>query len=121
MDLFGKARRTVGEHIKNIYKEGELDEKSTWREFRQVKKEGGREVTRFVSLYNLDVIISVGYRVKSQTGVEFRKWATNRLKEYLIQGYSINKELLKKEKTRILNQKKKLTTLILNLLNLKKF
>lgn len=94
MELFGKARRTIGEHIKNIYQEGELDKESTWREFRQVQKEGERKVTRKVSIYNLDVIISVGYRVKSQVGIEFRKWATGKLKEYLIQGYSINKELL---------------------------
>ena len=94
MDLFGKARRTIGEHIKNIYEEGELDREATWREFRQVQKEGEREVSRKVSIYNLDVIISVGYRVKSQVGIEFRKWATQRLKEYLLKGYSINQKLL---------------------------
>lgn len=87
MDLFGKARRTIGGHIKNIYEEGELDRESTWWEFRQVQKEGEREVSRKVSIYNLDVIISVGYRVKSQVGIEFRKWATQRLKEYLLKGY----------------------------------
>ena len=76
MDLFGKARRTIEYHIKNIYEEGELDKTSTWRDFRQVQKEGGREVSRKVSIYSLDVIISVGYRVKSQVGTEFRKWAT---------------------------------------------
>ena len=86
MDLFGKARRTIGEHIKNIYEEGELDKDSTWWEFRQVQKEGNREVSRKVSVYNLDVIISVGYRVKSQVGTEFRKWATQKLKEHLIKG-----------------------------------
>ena len=64
MDLFGKARRTIEYHIKNIYEEGELDKASTWRDFRQVQKEGAREVSRKVSLYNLNVIISVGYRVK---------------------------------------------------------
>ncbi len=61
MDLFGKARRTIGEHIKNIYSEGELDKDSTWREFRQVQKEGEREVSREIPVYNLEVIISVGY------------------------------------------------------------
>lgn|SRR5690606_2383113 len=101
MDLFGKARRTIGEHIKNIYKEGELDKDSTWREFRQVQKEGGREVSRKISSYNLDVIISVGYRVKSQVGIEFRKWATQKLKEYLIKGYSVNDLLLLKERGRV--------------------
>jgi death-on-curing family protein len=106
MELFNKARRTIGEHIKNIYKEGELDKNSTWREIRQVQKEGGREVSRRVSVYNLDIIISVGYRVKSQVGIEFRKWATSKLKEYLIQGFSINKELLqvKSEKIRELEK-----------------
>lgn len=82
MDLFGKARRTIGEHIKNIYEEGELDKESTWREFRQVQIEGKREVSRKVSIYNLDVIISVGYRVKSQVGTEFRKWANQKLKDF---------------------------------------
>ncbi|MCH8534726.1 MAG: virulence RhuM family protein [Flavobacteriaceae bacterium] len=98
MDLFGKARRTIGAHIQNIYDEGELDKNSTWREFRQVQKEGSREVTRKIAAYNLDVIISVGYRVKSAVGTEFRKWATKKLKEHLIVGYTINKELLKNEK-----------------------
>jgi predicted transcriptional regulator len=101
MKLFGKARRTIGEHIKNIYKEGELDKESTWREFRQVQKEGEREVSRKVTIYNLDVIISVGYRVKSQVGTEFRKWATQRLKEYLLKGYSINQKLLQTEQQKV--------------------
>lgn len=101
MDLFGKARRTIGEHIKNIYEEGELDMESTWREFRQVQKEGEREVSRKVTIYNLDVIISVGYRVKSQVGIEFRKWATQRLKDYLIQGYSINEKRLEQKNQEI--------------------
>ncbi len=91
MDLFGKARRTIEYHIKNIYEEGELDKEATWRDFRQVQIEGEREVSRKISVYNLDVIISVGYRVKSQVGTEFRKWATQRLKEYLLKGYSVNK------------------------------
>lgn len=93
IELFGKARRTVGEHINNIYDEGELDKSSTWREFRQVQKEGQREVSRKVQQYNLDVVISVGYRVKSQTGIEFRKWATRKLKEYLIKGYTLNQQI----------------------------
>jgi len=111
MELFGKARRTIGEHIKNIYEEGELDKESTWREFRQVQKEGERKVSRKVSIYNLDVIISVGYRVKSQVGIEFRKWATRRLKEYLLRGYTINKELLKKEQNRVSALHKELSVL----------
>jgi len=111
MDLFGKARRTIGEHINNIYEEGELDKESTWREFRQVQKEGEREVLRKVSIYNLDIIISVGYRVKSKVGTEFRKWATKRLKEYLLKGYSVNKELLKKEQNRIADLQKEISIL----------
>ena len=111
MELFGKARRTIGEHIKNIYEEGELDKESTWREFRQVQKEGEREVSRKVSIYNLDIIISVGYRVKSQVGTEFRKWATQRLKEYLLRGYSVNKELLKKEQNKVSDLQKEVFTL----------
>jgi hypothetical protein len=93
VELFGKARRTIGEHINNLYEEGELDKSSTWREFRQVQKEGQREVTRNVPQYNLDVIISVGYRVKSKTGIEFRKWATKKLKEHLIKGYTLNQNI----------------------------
>jgi hypothetical protein len=101
MDLFGKARRTIGGHIKNIYEEGELDKDSIWREFRQVQKEGDREVSRKVSIYNLDIIISVGYRVKSQVGTEFRKWATQRLKEYFLKGYSINQKLFQTEQRKV--------------------
>lgn len=93
VELFGKARRTIGEHITNIYEEGELDKSSTWREFRQVQKEGKREVSRKVQQYNLDIVISVGYRVKSQTGIEFRKWATRKLKEHLIKGYTLNQKI----------------------------
>ena len=93
-ELFGKARRTIGEHIRNIYKEGELDQKSTWRNFRQVQKEGERDISRTISAFNLDVVISVGYRVKSSVGVEFRRWATQRLKDYLIKGYAVNQERL---------------------------
>ncbi len=111
MELFGKARRTIEYHIKNIYEEGELDRASTWRDFRQVQKEGKREVSRKISVYNLDVVISVGYRVKSQVGIEFRKWATRRLKEYLLKGYTINKELLKKEQNRVSALHKELSVL----------
>ena len=111
MDLFGKARRTIGEHIKNIYEEGELDQESTWREFRQVQKEGERKVKREVSAYNLDVVISVGYRVKSPVGIEFRKWATQRLKDYLVKGYAINSELLSKQGQKIIQLENQLDIL----------
>ena len=96
--LFDKGVPTINEHIKNIYKEGELEEKSTIRKFRIVQKEGRRMVERDVDFYNLDVIISVGYRVKSLRGTQFRIWATKTLKNHLIKGYTINeKRLLEKE------------------------
>jgi len=81
--LFGKGRSTITEHIGNIYSEEELIAEATSRKFRQVRLEGTREVERDIEYYNLDVIISVGYRVKSQQGTQFRIWATQRLKEYL--------------------------------------
>jgi death-on-curing family protein len=92
--LFDKGVPTINEHIKNIYKEGELQENSTIRKFRIVQKEGKRQVERDVDFYNLDVIISVGYRVKSFRGTQFRIWATKTLKEHLIKGYTINEQRL---------------------------
>ena len=74
--LFGKGRSTITEHIINVYKEGELEQKRTCRKFRQVRQEGLRTIEREIEYYNLDVIISVGYRVKSQQGTHFRIWAT---------------------------------------------
>jgi hypothetical protein len=92
--LFSKDIRTINEHIKNIYKERELEKNSTIRKFRIVQKEGKREVERSVDFYNLDVIISVGYRVKSLRGTQFRIWATKTLKDHLIKGYTINEKRL---------------------------
>jgi death-on-curing family protein len=94
-ELFNKGIATINEHIKNIYKERELKEKSTIRNFRIVQKEGKRSVERNVVFYNLDVIISVGYRVKSKQGTQFRIWATNVLKKHLVDGYTINEKRLK--------------------------
>ncbi|MBW2596464.1 MAG: virulence RhuM family protein [Deltaproteobacteria bacterium] len=94
-ELFAKDKRTISEHIGNIYKEGELVKESTVRKFRTVQKEGSRTVERDRDHFNLDVIISVGYRVKSHRGTQFRKWATERLKEYIIKGFTMNDELLK--------------------------
>jgi len=88
-ELFEKDVRTVNEHIGNIYKEKELIKSSTIRKFRIVQKEGNRQVERTRSGYSLDVIISVGYRVNSKRGTQFRIWATNVLKEHLIKGYTI--------------------------------
>ena len=79
-ELFQSSRTNIVEHIKNIYSEGELDQNSTCREFRQVRKEGNREVKRNITYYNLDMIISLGYRIKSSVATRFRIWATERLK-----------------------------------------
>ena len=110
--LFGKAKRTISEHISNIYFEEELDKKSTWRKSRLVQLEGNRKVERNVDYYNLDVIISVGYRVKSKRGIEFRKWATKKLKEHLIKGYTINESRLEqlKKTIQIVQRASKITT-----------
>ncbi|MBP3806987.1 MAG: virulence RhuM family protein [Eubacterium sp.] len=94
-ELFQTSRTNVVDHIKNIYEEGELDEISTCRKFRQVRMEGSRQVTRELPFYNLDMIISLGYRVKSSTATHFRKWATQRLKEYIIKGFTIDDDRLK--------------------------
>ena len=94
-ELFQTSRTNVVEHIKHIYEEGELDEISTCRNFRQVRKEGNREVTRQIPHYNLDMIISLGYRIKSMIATRFRQWATKRLKEYMIKGFTIDDERLK--------------------------
>lgn len=94
-ELFQTSRTNVVEHIKHIYEEGELDEISTCRNFRQVRKEGNREVTRQIPYYNLDMIISLGYRIKSVIATRFRQWATQRLKEYMIKGFTIDDERLK--------------------------
>lgn len=94
-DLFQTSRTNVVEHIKHIYEEGELDEQSTCRNFRQVRQEGSREVARNIPYYNLDMIISLGYRVKSSVATRFRRWATERLKEYMIKGFTMDDERLK--------------------------
>ncbi|WP_200770524.1 virulence RhuM family protein [Sulfurivirga caldicuralii] len=92
--LFGRDVKTIGKHIANVFREGELDRAATVAKFATVQKEGGREVIRQVEYYNLDVIISVGYRVKSLQGTRFRIWATQRLKDYLLKGYAINQRRL---------------------------
>lgn len=94
-NLFGKGRSTVAEHIANVFDEGELEQIRTCRKFRQIRMEGNREVEREIDHYNLDVIISVGYRVKSPQGTQFRIWATQRLKEYIIKGFTLNEDRFK--------------------------
>jgi len=96
-ELFGKDLRTISEHVGNVYEEDELGREATIRKFRIVRQEGNRQVRRAIDHYNLDVIISVGYRVKSQRGVRFRQWATRVLREHLTQGYSLNEHRLARQ------------------------
>ena len=94
-ELFQTSRTNVVEHIQHIYEEGELVAAATCREFRQVRTEGAREVARNMALYNLDMILSVGYRVKSAVATRFRIWATQQLREYILKGFLLNDERLK--------------------------
>lgn len=93
-DIFGRDKSVISRHLRNIFKEGELDPVSTVAKNATVQKEGNRLVERNIEFYNLDVIISVGYRVNSKAGTQFRIWATQRLKEYLVQGYTLNQKRL---------------------------
>ncbi len=95
-ELYQTSRTNVVEHIKHIYEEQELDENSTCRNFRQVRIEGSRQVEREMLFYNLDMIISLGYRIKSRIATHFRQWATQRLKEYMIKGFTLDDDRLKK-------------------------
>ncbi len=103
-ELFDKDVRTINDHVKKIYKDRELEEDATIRKFRIVQKEGKREVSRDVLHYNLDVIISVGYKVNSKTATKFRQWATKVLKEYIYNGFAINREKITQQ--RLLNLEK---------------
>ena len=94
-ELFQRDRSTIQRHVKKIYEEGELQPDSTCAFFAQVQTEGKRQVERQIPIYNLDMIISVGYRVNSHRGVQFRQWATQVLKEYMIKGFALNDDLLK--------------------------
>ena len=94
-ELFQRDRSTIQRHIKRIYEDGELKEDSTCAFFAQVQREGNRQIKRNIPTYNLDMIISVGYRVNSYRGVQFRQWASRVLKEYMIKGFALNDELLK--------------------------
>jgi len=118
-DLFDKDSDTIGLHLRNIYKSGELTEEATTEKYSVVQKEGSRNVNRNLKLYNLDAIISVGYRVNSKKGVQFRIWANQVIKDYLIKGYALNEKRLKSQNenltslketvlvlTKIVNQKK---------------
>lgn len=94
-ELFGRAKSTISEHIKNVFEEGELDQSTTVRKYRTVQIEGERKVERELEYYNLDAIISVGYRVKSHRGTQFRIWATKVLRDYIIKGFALDDERLK--------------------------
>ena len=96
-ELFDKNSDTIGLHLRNIYKSGELEENLTTEKYSVVQKEGKRKVRREIKFYNLDAIISVGYKVNSKRGVLFRKWATQLLKDYLIKGYTLNQQRLQKQ------------------------
>jgi hypothetical protein len=91
--LFGRDVKTIGKHINNVFIEGELQKSATVANFATVQKEGGRTIERQIEYYNLDVIISVGYRVKSKQGTQFRIWATNVLRDYLLKGYAVNNRM----------------------------
>ena len=93
VELFQTTKQNVSLHVGNVFKEGELEQASTVKEYLTVQKEGGRNVSRQVKYYNLDVIISVGYRVKSKRGTAFRIWARNVLKDYLVKGYAVNQRI----------------------------
>ena len=97
-NLFGTSRTNLTDHIRNIYEENELDEKSTSRLFRQVQTEGNRKVVRNILHYNLDLIISVGYRIKSKVATKFRIWSLGVIKDHLLKGYSINESKLVESK-----------------------
>ena len=94
-ELFQRNKSTISRHIKNVFEEGELDSKRTVANFATVQNEGGREVERSIEYYNLDVIISVGYRVKSLRGTQFRIWAMQILKEYMQKGFALDDTRLK--------------------------
>lgn len=105
VELFQSSKANISEHIKHVFQSGELDKDSTVRNFRTVGKEGERSVVRNLKHYNLDLVISVGYRVNSIRGSQFRIWANKILKEYLIKGYAINEKLLKEQAEQLANLK----------------
>lgn len=97
VELFQTTKQNVSLHVGNVFKEGELEQESTVKEYLTVQKEGERKVSREIKYYNLDVIISVGYRVKSKRGIAFRIWANKVLKQYLIKGYAVNERIRKEQ------------------------
>lgn len=118
-DLFQRDKSVISRHIRNIYEESELGSEGTVAKFATVQKEGGREVERNIEFYNLDIIISVGYRIKSQRGTQFRIWANKILKDHLIKGYTLNEKLLS-QKNEQLKELKESVKILSNVLNYKK-
>ena len=116
-ELFGKNSDTVGLHIRNIYKEGELTEVGTAEDSSVVQIEGQRHIRRPIRFYNLDVIISVGYRVKSQQGTRFRQWATRVMRDHIVKGYTVNEQRLKEESTKLLEMRQTVELLARTLAN----
>ena len=108
--LFARDKSVISRHLKNIFKEEELEEKATVAFFATVQIEGDKSIERQIEYYNLDAIISVGYRVNSKRGIAFRKWATNLLKEYLIKGYNINHDKITQKRLNQLHQTVELLT-----------
>lgn len=107
-ELFGTSTDNVGLHLKNVYSDRELEEPATTEDFSVVRKEGSREVNRTLKHYNLDAIISIGYRVNSKRGTQFRIWANQVLKGYLVKGYALNKQKLRQQQSHIQNLEKTL-------------
>ena len=97
VELFQTTKQNVSLHVGNVFKEGELEQEATVKEYLTVQNEGNRKVTRKVKYYNLDVIISVGYRVKSKRGTAFRIWARQIIKDYLVKGYAVNERIRKEQ------------------------
>ncbi|MBI2257568.1 MAG: virulence protein RhuM/Fic/DOC family protein [Flavobacteriia bacterium] len=112
--LFNQTKQSISLHINNCFKEGELNKAGTVKESLTVQIEGNRRVKRKIDYYNLDVIISVGYRVKSKQGTQFRQWATQRLKDYLVQGYALNQKRIEENKFKFLQTLEELKLLAQN-------
>lgn len=100
-ELFQRNKSTISRHVKNVLEDGELQEEATIANFATVQNEGTRKVERVIAYYNLDMIISIGYRVHSYRGVQFRIWATKVLKEYIVKGFAMNDDLLKRAEAAI--------------------
>lgn len=116
-ELFGKNSDTIGLHIRNAYKEGELSEEGTAEESSVVQQEGTRQIRRNIRFYNLDVIISVGYRVKSQQGTRFRQWATSVLRDHVIKGYTLNEQRFREQAGKLTEMQQSVVLLARTLTN----